>query len=190
MKNIIKLFVLFTMFASVLAVGQTEKYENESGYAEFGDLTGFDSGDRVVEVIIDQKYLRMVSKFTGDEEPELSNLIGGLKLIKVNTYGVTEDNEQGLKSKMEKISKNLESSNWDMLVKVRDTNEFVNVFINSPDGEVINGLVVLAIDSSGEAVFVNIVGTIDLEQIGKLTKRFDIPGLDEIDRKKRNNEEG
>jgi hypothetical protein len=43
------------------------------------------------------------------------------------------------------------------------------------------GLVVLALDKPGEAAFVNIVGDINLETIGKLTNRFNIPALDKVD---------
>ena len=42
----------------------------------------------------------------------------------------------------------------------------------------------MAIDGSGEAVFVNIVGDINLETIGKLGAKFDIPALDQINGKK------
>lgn len=180
MKNIIKLSLLLLTLSVSLNYAQAEKYKSEPGYVEFGNLSQFDSGDRVVEVMIDEKYLKMVSKFTGDDEPELSTLISGLKLIKVNTFGITEENRKGLKSKMDDVAKKLQNSNWDMLVKVRDKKENVNVFVHSPDGEVINGLVVLAFQDDDEAVFVNIVGNIDMNEIGKLTKKFDIPGLDEI----------
>ena len=37
-----------------------------------------------------------------------------------------------------------------------------------------------SLEKSGEAAFVNIVGTIDLKTIGKLGKKFDIPQLEGI----------
>ena len=179
MKTFKKLTVLLLLI-TIQAFAQKKDYSNEPGYVDFGNLSQFDSGERVVEVKIDEKYLRMVSKFTGDDEPELSALIDGLKLIKVNTFGVTETNNKDIMTKMNAIGGKLENDNWDILVKVRDKSEFVNVFVHSPDGDIINGLVVMAIDEDDEAVFVNIVGHIDLEKIGELTRKFDLPGLDEI----------
>ena len=48
------------------------------------------------------------------------------------------------------------------------------------DEETIEGLVVTQVEKGGEAVFVNIVGDINLETISKLGSKFDIPGIDEL----------
>ena len=66
-------------------------YSKYPGYANFGDLAALEDGEMVTEIIIEEKLLRMVSKFTKDDD-ELSDLIGGLKLIKVNTFEVTPGN--------------------------------------------------------------------------------------------------
>ncbi len=54
----------------------------------------------------------------------------------------------------------------------------MNVYLK-PTSDGFSGLTVLTMDNN-EAVFVNIVGNINLEAISKLGERFDIPELDYI----------
>ena len=49
-----------------------------------------------------------------------------------------------------------------------------------PAEEKVVGMVVMVVEDRGEAVFVNIVGEIDFNSLGKLGATFNIPHLDEI----------
>ena len=178
MKQLIKSVILLFLISTFI-FAQQKDYSKEAGYIDFGDLTKAESGDRVVEVFLEGNLLRLVSKITESEDPELANLIGGLKLIKANILDVTSDNEKILDERVKYIETQLKDKKWDMLVRVRDRHENVNVYLKSTSDDKIVGLVVTAIDH-GEASFVNIVGDIDLTTIGKLSRKFDIPALDKI----------
>jgi len=67
--------------------------------------------------------------------------------------------------------------NWDRIVRVKKKNEVSNVYIKTVDDDKIEGLVVTNIDYDGEASFVNIVGNIDLDSIGRLSEKFNIPEI-------------
>ena len=121
----------------------------------------------------------MVSKLTKDD-PELSDLINGLKLIKVNTFEVTPNNEVELMNRAKSIDKDLMNKNWDRIVKTRSKNEVANVYIKTQGDDEFVGITVVTVDGGGEAAFVNIVGSINMETLGKLGQKFDIPGLDDI----------
>jgi Skp family chaperone for outer membrane proteins len=178
MKTLIKSAALFFLAFTILSA-QHKDYSSEPGYIDFGNLAEAESGDRVVEVFLESNLLRIVSKISEKEDPEVAKLIGGLKLIKANVLEVTTENEKMLHDKAKAIETQLKNKNWDMLVRVRDRHEYVNVYLKSSSDGSIVGLVVTAIDN-GEASFVNIVGNIDLNTIGKLSRKFDIPALDKI----------
>ncbi len=180
MKNLIKYFAVLLIISIGTVTAQKRDYTNEPGYVDFGDLSEFEEGEMVAEVFIESYLLKMVGKLTQNEEPELAELIGGLKLIKVNVFGVNEDNIGQINGRVELINKNLANNGWDRIVRVRDGGETANVHIKTNNGEDIVGLVVLAVDENGEAAFVNIVGNINLEIIGKLGEKFDIPSLGDI----------
>jgi Skp family chaperone for outer membrane proteins len=183
MKTLTKLAVLFVLLLSTAAFAQGKDYSDEPGYVNFGNLADFETEEMVTEVILEDHILRMVSKITKGEDEDLSKLIGGLKLIRVNAFEVNTKNESELFDKVKSVDKDLMGEGWDRIVKSRSKSESAYVYIKTDGTDNIYGLVVMAIDGSGEAVFVNIVGDINLETIGKLGAKFDIPALDQINGK-------
>ena len=180
MKQLKLLFIFIALF-TISAYTQND-YSKEPGYFEFGDLSVFEQGEGVTEVFLESNILQLVATVTEDEEPELSAMLNGLQLVKVNVFEVSDKNEDDLRNKIDELDKKLVSQKWDRIVRTKGGEEAVNVYIKTSGKKNIEGLVVTTLDKSGEAAFVNIVGTIDLKKIGKLGAKFDIPSLDKIDK--------
>lgn len=180
MKTLKYSLIFLSIIFFQTSFAQEKDYTKEPGYVEFGDMSSFDSGENVTEVFIEKNLLNMVGNLTKDEDPVLSELLNGLVLVKVNSYSVTEKNASSIRAKINDIEKKLSSRNWQRIVRSRNDGEFANVYIKTAGSSKIVGLVVTASDEDGEAAFVNIVGDIDLDAIGKLSKKFGIPSLDSI----------
>ena len=180
MKTKIFFTSLFALLMSVTSFAQRGDYSKEPGYVDFGSFESLDKSEAVTEVIIEEKLLRMVSKMAKNEDEELSDLIGGLKLIRVHSFEVTETNISSVKSRIKRIDKDLMDQNWDRIVRVKSPEESANIYIKTVGDDKIAGLVVAAIDEDDQATFVNIIGDINLETIGKLSDKFDIPNLKDI----------
>lgn len=179
----IKLLIIFIVLITISAYSQ-EEYTKKPGYFDFGDLSSFEKGDGVTEVFLESNILQLVAAVTEDDEPELSEMLNGLHLVKVNVFEVSDKNESGLRNIIDDFDSKLVSRKWDRIVRKKGGEETVNVYIKtSGDKKNIDGLVVTTLDKSGEAAFVNIVGTIDLKKISKLGAKFDIPSLDNIEKK-------
>ncbi|MEX0601036.1 MAG: DUF4252 domain-containing protein, partial [Rhodothermales bacterium] len=75
-------------------------------------------------------------------------------------------------------AKELEAQGWETVVRVREEDQRVNVYMKVRD-DVIAGLVVMVLEPDDEegAVFVNIVGDINPEQIGRIGRALDIDPL-------------
>ena len=177
-----KYIFLFLLIITFKAFAQKD-YTSDPGYYDFGDLSMFENGEGVTEVFLESNILKMVASATEEKDPELSSMLNGLKLVKVNVFDVSDKNEIGIKERINDADKKLMSQKWDRIVRTRGGDELVNVYIKTPGNSNIQGLVVTTLDKNDQAVFVNIVGTIDLKKIGKLGAKFDIPSLDKIDKK-------
>jgi len=186
MKNLLKIFLIMLILFSISIYAQ-EKYDysNDPGYVDFGDLAKFQNDSDVTEVIIESNLLKMVANAAKHNDTALYDLLSGLKLVKVNSFRSLKNDKDELIQKMESINKNLVSKNWDRIVHVKSKGEYTNVFIKSSvsDNSIL-GLAVTTYQDDGEASFVNIVGRIDLESIGRLGAKFDIPSLGDIHKKK------
>lgn len=183
MKQLTKILAAIIFVAVLTTPAQNKDYTKEPGYVEFGDLSVLEDGQTITEVFIEENLLKMVAKLARHEEPEVADLINGLKLVKVNTYEITDNNEKDILNKMESINKNLEGKDWQRIVRRRSPDENAYVYVKADGSDKFIGLVVLAMDQDGEAAFVNIVGDIDLNTIGRLTDKFDIPALNNVNKK-------
>ena len=175
-------FLVFTGFA------QKNDYSSYKGFIDFGNLEQFETGEEVTEVLIEEHLIRMVAKLATKEEPELSSVLDGIKLIKVHSFEISKENTEKLSNKVKEIDKTLMNEGWDRIVRTKSKEETVNVYILTNNEEKIEGLVVASFEKNGDATFVNIVGDINLETIGELSNKFDIPSIGGIHEKKDNKE--
>jgi hypothetical protein len=174
---------LAAVFAGISA--QKKDYSKEPGYVNFGDLSRLENDDSGTEVFLEEHLLKMAAKLSQKEDPKVAELINGLKLVKVNEFKANAKNEAKIESKIQSIDKELMGNKWDRIVKSKNKGENANVYIKTTPDEKICGLVVVAFKKGKEAAFVNIVGNIDLEAIGSLNGKFDIPGLKGLSNKKK-----
>lgn len=182
MKNPIKIILVITLFLSLNTFAQEkEDYSKEPGFVDFGNLSPFLNNDKVTEINIESYLLNMVSNLTKKDDPELSQMLKGLKLIKVYSFDVNAKEARELNVKISQIDEMLEKKNWNRIVKVKGPHENTNVYIKtSPDKNQIVGLVVTTLEKDGQSSFINIVGKIDMDALAKLGEKFDIPSLDKI----------
>ena len=177
MKTLFKLsFLAVLLFAFTASAQDDSQYKNEPGYVDFGSLTSFYTGDDITEVFLDHHLLKMMSKMSGKDDPEMKNLLTGLKLVRVYSFQVPEKTIHNLKDRIGEIDNKLLDKKWYRIIKVKEKNEYTNVYLKSSGDDVnVQGLAVVSLGDNGEASFVNIVGEINMDNLGMLSDKFNIP---------------
>ena len=172
MKNLKQLLAL--SFLSLLLT--THTHALAQGQIDFAKLASH-YGEPKVEVNLSASLMKIISSFADDEDPEAANILSKLESIKVRVYGLNGELETA-NSVVDKVSKDLKIDDWETLVTVNDNQEKQKVRIFSKStNDVIDGVVVMVVspeNEGGEAVFINIVGEIDPEKIGKVAESLDI----------------
>jgi hypothetical protein len=166
---------------TVLAQEPPKAYETHPGYVDFGSFERFQSSPKTVEVSIKGPLLKFVSKATAQEDPEFSQLLDGLLLIQVNVFEVVEQQVTDVTDIIQNTSNALAGKHWERMARVQDGEQHIEVYTQFGETGFMTGLVVMALGENNEAVFVNIVGTLDPEQLGKLSSKFNIPKISELD---------
>jgi hypothetical protein len=162
------------------AVAQPSDVTKDPGYVDFGNLTQFEHSKDVTEVRIDEELLSALAELSPDQDPNIMQILRGLRLISANVYGVNESNRHEVESKINGIDAKLSGSGWKRIVRSKKESELANVYIRQNERKQIIGLVVTSLDNDDEAAFVNIVGIIDFKTIGKLGRKFNIPQLEGV----------
>ena len=187
MKKITLTFLILFLLP-LLALSQEEDYSNYSGYVDLNALAGFKKSDTSVEIYLKKPILALVAALSSEEDPTLEKLLGNLALIRVEQFAIDETETKKVDQLIEDVSKKLIKDKWDKLIRAREKDERVEIFLKS-ENSTISGLLIMAVEGNKEASFINIVGEIDLQLLGKLGAKFNIPSLDDIAQNDNNRKE-
>jgi hypothetical protein len=133
-----------------------------------------------VNVTVDGALLQLASKFLSADDPDqkaAKALISKLKGIYVRNLVFANPGEYA-DADLDGLRRQLKSPAWTPMANVRSTSsgENVDVFIRMEKDQ-IAGLVVIAAQPKNLTI-VNIVGTIDLDQLASLGGHFGIPKIE------------
>jgi len=171
------------LIVSTVAMGGVEQHP---GYVDFAKFGLGANEEATVEINLRGPMLRLAASASDDDDPELGRMLAGLEGIFVRTYELDDKSPAGFEKAIAAISQHLQQAGWETIVKVRERDERAHIAIKL-DGEKIVGMTVLAMDENdtdNEVVFINIVGTIDLSQVGSMGRHFDfdVDALDSLER--------
>jgi hypothetical protein len=148
---------------------QEDELKDMPGYVDFGSLEAV-YGEPKVMVNIGSFLLGFMSQAT-KSDPEAAELMAGLKGVRINIYS-TEGQVQPAMEQLNSVKSMLTSQNWEPIVQVKEDGENVQIFMKA-DGKGMQGLTVMAVDGN-EAVFLNILGSIDPDKLGEVMNKFDV----------------
>lgn len=166
---------LLSLAGGARADADDKSFASLPGYVDFAAFEQI-SDEAKVEVNLKSPMLGFVAKFAGDEDPELRDMLANLKLVRVRIYDLTPELEREFLSAGSATTTRLDQSGWERIVRVREDNERVDIYFKpSSNAEWIDGVLIIAVDD--EAAFVNIVGTIRPEDVGRIGEHFDIDDI-------------
>jgi hypothetical protein len=153
------------------------------GQIDFGAFTPAPSGAEFVEVNIPANLIALAARFVEKEEPDIAKLLNSIKLVRVNVIGLDDKNREEISQRVQKVRKDLDGNGWTRLVTAMKENQDVGVYLNMGENDAIQGLAVVVMEGTRQAVFVNIVGNIQPDQLTTLGERLHIDPLKEIGQK-------
>ena len=177
--------LLFAGFLWMGAASPTCAQQNElagtPGYVDFNQVSQWFDQPANIEVNLRGALLDLIANSSDEAEPEFSGLMRSLKAIQVRGFPMSSANQDEVMQRFEDLSNRLQSDGWERVVYIRDEGENINIYMK-PDGESIAGLTVMVADpDEQETIFVNIVGSIHPEEIGKIGRGLNIEPLQNVD---------
>ncbi|MBC6998647.1 DUF4252 domain-containing protein [Cytophaga sp. FL35] len=171
MKKI--LFVMVTVLAPLWAQSQSlfDKYE---------DL------DKVSAVVVNRSMFNLLSKIDVDvDDPEAREFMDIAKSLNNLKVFITEDPKIGADMKSS-VNKYLNSAKLEELMRVKDKDANVKFYIREGKDEdhvsellmLVSGIDNINVEMNGrkfETVLLSLTGDIDLNKIGSLTKKMNLP---------------
>jgi hypothetical protein len=132
----------------------------------------------VVDVSVDQALLGLAASFMsgGTDDAQVKSLISSLKGIYVKSFTYGKDGAYD-PAILDGVRRQLSGGQWSRLIAAKSSAEGSDMAVYLwRNGDKPGGLAVLSVEPR-EVTLVNIVGTIDLEQLRALQGKFGVPDL-------------
>ena len=160
---------VITMLLALSAVAQEDELKTMPGYVAFESLDEV-YGEPKVRVNVGGFLLSLMSK-AAKNDPEAAAVLEGLEGVRINVYSTGGEVAPAI-NQLQNAKNMLSNQNWEPIIQVNEDRQNVQVFIKA-NGEGVQGLTVMAVDAD-DAVFVNILGSIDPENLGAIMDQFDV----------------
>lgn len=171
------------------AVAVRAQIEDHPGYFPIDQFGILSEENLTLEISLEKGMLQLVAAVMGAEEPELAELIAGLESIRVRIAPAESLDKASVRQRMSEATTWLEGRGWGTMLRVREAGEVINIYTRLSGGE-LQGIAVLAMEASGDAVLVNVVGSLLPEQLAGLADVLDIPQLDVVGGQQEEDEDG
>jgi hypothetical protein len=164
------MIAVLTACVALPAFAQEDALKGLPGYIDFGELTAA-YGEPKVHITIGGTILNFVGAMARKEDPEAAALFSKLKGVRVSTYN-TDGDPAAAMEQLNSVKSRLQSAAWEPVVQVNDGDDQVQLFLKIA-GEAIDGLVLMAVDEE-EAVFINVIGSIDPAELSQVMDNFNV----------------
>lgn len=179
-RPVLIILLCASLMAAAAGAQEEDEYKKHPGYLDMSFAEKYGEPKSSVEIFLTPGLAKLIAGF--DEDKSFEDVLKNLSLIKSYTFALNVKNRKELASKVAELSKILRRKKWQRFINIQDPESTSQVFLKETRDE-IQGMVILSL-SKDEVTFVNIVGVIDLDSMSKLGKKFDIPELDSLNRKK------
>ena len=152
--------------------------KDDPGYLDLDMIEEWFDKEPSIIVNVKGALLDLVAEASRYEDPDLADLLRKLKSVQVRGYDMSWTDFDEVQGRIKVLARRLEAQGWDTIIRVREDDEDINIHVRVDDGAIAGMVVMVVAPGDDETVFVNIVGEIDPEQIGRLGRKFDIEPLD------------
>ena len=159
---------LLSTIAALVACGAA----GAQGYFDFGKIPGL-TAEPTVQIDLNPAMLAFVAEAAKGADPKTAEVLAGIQGVRVNVYEDIGHDLEAVTKFVDDTSKVLERDGWHRTVFVQEGDEKVRLYMklggtaNAAASDV-TGLVMMVVDGSGEAVFINVAGRIQPAQLGQI----------------------
>lgn len=143
------------------------------GFVDFPAL-GLEGADEpTLRIALHGPLLRLVARATEGDESGFSELIAKLEGIRATIFELPPARRGSYRRQANAIADRLARDGWSTVVEMRDGNSLSFIQVRMA-GERVEGLAVLFVEADGTAGFINVVGDVSPEELGRLGRTFDL----------------
>lgn len=147
-----------------LGAGASAQPSPHPGFVDLDRLAGLANAEVLVDVRLDGWLLGLARAAAAEADDEHAELLSGIDSIRVR---IVRLDDPGLLDQAQALAQQLSTEGWEQFARVRRSSDYVQVLVKGSQDR-IDGITVMAMEASDEAVFVNIAGRLDPADIARI----------------------
>ena len=172
--------LLIAALAGLVFSASAQAMRAPNGSVNFGKFTPPARGGEFVEVNVTSNLLAMVTRLAKNSEPAVADLLRGLTSIRVNVISLDDTNRTEVLERIKSIRDGLDHQSWTRLVTVQEPGQEVVVQVCTRGDQSVLGVAVTVVADQKQAVFVNLVGDVQIDKLPAIGERFNIEPLKKL----------
>jgi hypothetical protein len=166
------------------AAAAAQSLRDDPGFVDFGKF-GLAPTDANLEINLEGPMIRLVAAAVRNEDSGFADLLAGLQAIRVLSFeldqAVPERSAAALREHALGTSRELSRAGWSSVFRVRDEDQHIDLYLREIDGA-IAGVWVLVLEQGESLTMVNVVGSLDPAELGRLGSSLNLDPLEVIGR--------
>jgi hypothetical protein len=143
------------------------------GLFDFDDIPGVDQ-EPAVSVDINPQMMNFFRGIAVATDPAAADVLTGLRSMRVRVYN-SGNNTRQFSNFMDDVTEELEDAGWMPVVAAQDEGSKVRIHMQMT-GDEVSGMTVM-VAGGGEAIFINIDGTVSAEDLGRVMAMMPVQDL-------------
>lgn len=148
------------------------------GVFPFDRIPGLDK-EPTVQIDLNPELMGFFNEAAKSADDEAGAALEGITNVSVRVYENIADDIDALVKFVDDTTARLERDGWHAVVRVNEDGERVRIYMKPGSNGLISGLTVMVTDSGpgDEAVFINVAGAIEPEQLGQIAAAVGMNGM-------------
>jgi len=121
--------LMVSLASHSLLAADDKDIKKHPGYVNFDAIDMPKDAEETVEVYLRGPLLTLISKASKREDPGLAKILSKLQLIRVNTFSIDSHTKQQIEPTILKIERDLQKQKWQKIVRVKEPDELVNIYL-------------------------------------------------------------
>ncbi|HOX26908.1 MAG TPA: DUF4252 domain-containing protein [Candidatus Krumholzibacteria bacterium] len=168
------ILVLALGLAPLAAAGSLEK---EPGYLDLEWITIPKDAGEIRDVDLSTMLVDIAADAEKDGDQALVEALAMIRSVRVKSFSVEDLDQAQIARDVDKVLAELEKSDWNRLIYVKDDEEQVTVSTKRHENKTV-GLVVVAYSPGDEVTYLNVVGDLDIAKLLQLAGSVDLDDLE------------
>ena len=176
-KTTIQLVFLIALIMALAAPVMAARASDKPGYVDLDFIEIPEDADTIQDIDLGAVLKDVAREAKENDDLAIAELLAMVHHLRMRSFSVESDSENDARQYVKKVAATLKDDDWDTLMRFKDGDESTTISTKYHNDNMV-GLMVVVFSPDDEAMFINVVGDLDLGKLMRLATDLDTDELE------------